>query len=171
MKSCDYPILQTLRKIENGFVILAFIIMILSAFAQVVNRNIIGAGIPWFEELARFCMIYITLLATEIGLREGSQMMITAVEDNLPRAAGQALRIVNKIVVVTFSVIVCIFSVPILKTQIASNQLSGGLQISMAVPYFALTLSFGLIAIVQSAAIVSMIAHFREYTAQSREAV
>ena len=170
MKSSDYPILRTLQKIENWLAIVMFIVMILAAFAQVVNRNIIGAGIPWFEELARFCMIYMTLIATEIGIREGSQIMITALEDNLPRAAGQILRIINKVIVIIFSVVVCIFSVPILKTQIMSKQISAGLHLSMAVPYFALTLSFGLITIIQFVAIVTMIVHFREYVTQSKEA-
>jgi TRAP-type C4-dicarboxylate transport system permease small subunit len=166
MKSSGYPVLRVLQKTENYFVIIVFIVMILSAFAQVVNRNIVGAGIPWFEELARFCMVYVTLIATEIGIRDGSQIMITALADNLPPAAGHTLRIINKIVVIIFSAVVCVFSIPILETQISSRQISAGLQLSMAVPYFSLTLSFGLIVIVQSVAVVTMIVHFRNFTAR-----
>jgi TRAP-type C4-dicarboxylate transport system permease small subunit len=166
MKSSDYPILRILQKIENNIVIIMFIVMVLAAFAQVVNRNIIGAGIPWFEELARFCMIYVTLIATEIGIRDGSQVMITAVADHLPPAAGHTLRIINKIIVIVFSVIVCVFSVPILKTQIDSQQVSAGLHLSMAVPYFSLTISFGLIVIIQCATVVTMIVRFQEFTSR-----
>lgn len=51
------------QKIENGVLIGTFIIMVIASFVQVLNRNIFHLGISWLEELSRYCMIYMALLA------------------------------------------------------------------------------------------------------------
>ena len=69
-------ILSKLQKIEDFILFLTFVIMILGAFAQVLNRNIFKLGISWLEEISRYCMVYMALLATEAGLRDGSQISL-----------------------------------------------------------------------------------------------
>ena len=49
---------QYLQKAEDGIMIGTFAVMVLASFAQVLNRNIFHLGISWFEELARYCMVY-----------------------------------------------------------------------------------------------------------------
>ncbi|MDR3244680.1 MAG: TRAP transporter small permease [Elusimicrobiota bacterium] len=153
-------ILKALQKIENIFLIVIFAIMIISAFAQVVNRNIIGASISWFEELARYCMVYMTLIATELGLRDGTQITITAFTAKLSPNLRKALSIFAKLVVIVFAAIVFIYSFPLLAKQISFGQVSPGLQLPMYIPYFGVTLSFGIIAIVQTSILIIMIRGF-----------
>ena len=74
-------ILSKLQKIEDFILFLTFVIMILGAFAQVLNRNIFKLGISWLEEISRYCMVYMALLATEAGLRDGSQISLTVLTD------------------------------------------------------------------------------------------
>ena len=76
-------ILSKLQKIEDFILFLTFVIMILGAFAQVLNRNIFKFGISWLEEISRYCMVYMALLATEAGLRDGSQISLTVLTDRL----------------------------------------------------------------------------------------
>ena len=117
-----------LTKIENGIIAVCFIIMTAAAFAQVVNRNLIGAGISWFDELARYCMVYMTLLATEAGLRDGSQINITAVIDKMPPARQDVLmQIIIKVVIIGFSCTIFWTSLTIIEKQIRSGQVSAGL--------------------------------------------
>jgi len=153
-------VLKALQKIENIFLIVIFAIMIISAFAQVVNRNIIGASISWFEELARYCMVYMTLIATELGLRDGTQITITAFTSKLSPNLRKALSIFAKLVVIIFSAIVFIYSFPLLAKQLSSGQVSPGLQLPMYIPYFSVTLSFGVIAIVQTGILIIIIRDF-----------
>ncbi|MDR3049578.1 MAG: TRAP transporter small permease [Elusimicrobiota bacterium] len=152
--------IKILGKIENAFLVCVFTIMVIAAFLQVVNRNLIGANISWFEELARYCMVYMTLIATELGLRDGSQISITAFTDKLPQFLRKGLSLFAKLVVIIFSALVCVYSIPVLKVQASAGQVSPGLQIPMTIPYFAIPLSFGIIAIVQSVIFVSMIYAF-----------
>ena len=139
-----------LCKIENAIIAVCFIVMTAAAFAQVVNRNLIGAGISWFDELARYCMVYMTLLATEAGLRDGSQISITAVNrSKMPPALKRVVQIIVKVVIIGFSCTIFWSSLTIIKKQILSGQVSAGLSLPMWLPYLALPIAFSLIAIVQ----------------------
>lgn len=138
-----------LVKLENAIIAVCFIVMTIAAFAQVVNRNLIGAGISWFDELARYCMVYMTLLATEAGLRDGSQINITAVIDKLSPLYKRIMQIIVKLVIIGFSATIFWTSLTIIKKQFISGQVSAGLGLPMWLPYLSLPIAFCLISIVQ----------------------
>lgn len=96
------------------------------------------------------------LLATEIGLRDHTQLAITAVTDRMKGIVSRIVRIAAKLVVAVFSGVCLVSSFTILQTQIASGQVSPGLRLPMYIPYFALTLSFGIITVVQGAMLVKL---------------
>ena len=148
---------KTLNKCENGIIAICFIIMSLAAFAQVVNRNLIGASISWFDELTRYCMVYMTLLATEAGLRDGSQISVSAVIDKCSPAARRILQLIVKLIVIGFSIMIFVTSLTIVQTQINSGQVSAGLGIPMVIPYLALPISFGAIVVVQILSLITML--------------
>lgn len=150
--------LAFLQKLENFIMATAFVVMTLSAFAQVVNRNLVGAGISWFEELARYCMVYMALLGTEIGLRDGTQIAVTAVIDRIKGAPRDIIVIFGKIVVVLFSAVCFWTSLALIEKQIQFGQLSPGLRIPMFVPYAALPIAFLAITCVQAVAVFALIA-------------
>lgn len=147
-------ILSKLQKIEDFILFLTFVIMILGAFAQVLNRNIFKFGISWLEEISRYCMVYMALLATEEGLRDGSQISLTVLTDRLGGTAKTVCHVISKIVVIVFSAVCFYFSFSIIQTQIMSGQVSSGLRVPMWIPYSALPLSFGIITIVQTVTLV-----------------
>ena len=151
-------VIAFLQKVENFILASSFVVMTLSAFLQVVNRNLIGAGISWFEELARYCMVYMALLGTEVGLRDGTQIAITAVVDKFKGRGRKIVAIFGKLVVVAFSATVFIHSWNPIMKQIRFGQLSPGLEIPMWIPYAALPLSFGIITVVQFSTVVALIA-------------
>lgn len=59
MKKINY-----LQKAEDVIIVLTFVVMTLSAFLQVCNRNITKIPVTGFEELSKYCMIYMVLLGT-----------------------------------------------------------------------------------------------------------
>lgn len=138
-----------MNRVENVILIITFVIMILSTFAQTINRNFIGLSISWFEELARYSMVYMTLFATELGLRDGSQISITLLTDITKGNIKKIILIITKIFIIIFSGVIFISSFDIQKVQLLSNQISPGLKVPMFIPYFALTLNFGIILITQ----------------------
>ena len=151
------PVLNFLQKAESTIIVVSFIVMVVSAFSQVVNRNLIGAGVSWFEELSRYCMIYMALLATEMGLRDGTQISVTMFVDRLPPRGRALMKIMARAIVVVFSAVVFYTSLELLDKQISFGAESSGLGVPMYIPYFALTLSFALITVVQTVSIVTRV--------------
>ena len=80
---------KALTKAENGIMFAAFAVMVASSFAQVVNRNFFKLPITWFDEASTYCMIYMALIGTEIGLRDGTQIAVTAVVEKFSRKRGK----------------------------------------------------------------------------------
>ena len=134
--------------------------MTLSAFLQVCNRNITKIPVTGFEELSKYCMIYMVLLGTEMGLRDGTQIAVTALQDKLKGRARLIILILIKAVLILFAAVMFYQSIALCEIQLRSGQTSPGLGVPMVVPYFALLLSFGIITIVQTVGVIQMLIAF-----------
>ena len=84
--------MKALKKVVRGVTLaelwataLTFVIMVVCYFISVVNRNFIKGSMPWTEELALYCMVYMALIGTELGLRDGTQVSVTALTEKLDR--------------------------------------------------------------------------------------
>jgi TRAP-type C4-dicarboxylate transport system permease small subunit len=102
-------------------------------------------------------MVYMALLATEAGLRDGSQIAITMLVDRFGGTPRALLDIVAKLIVAAFAAVVFVSSFTMLGRQLATGQISPGLRIPMFYPYLAVTLAFGIITAVQTATLVLMV--------------
>ena len=150
-------ILRKFQKIEDIIMVITFIIMVISSFAQVINRNIFKIPISGFEEAAKYSMVYMVLLGTEMGLRDGTQISVTAIVDILKGKTKKIVMIISKLIVVLAAASLFYHSIALVKKQIISGQVSPGLQIPMSIPYFSLVLSFGIITLVQGITLIMMI--------------
>ena len=61
--------MKALKKVVRGVTLaelwataLIFVIMVVCYFISVVNRNFIKGSMPWTEELALYCMVYMALI-------------------------------------------------------------------------------------------------------------
>lgn len=151
-----------LQKLENALIIVTSTIMVFATFAQVLNRNFFKLGIGWFEELAVYCMIWMALLGTEIGLRDGSQAAITALTDKLHGKAKAILELLVKAIVTIFTTILTYHSFQMVVSQITTGQTSAALHLPMAIPYAALLISFAAMTLVQGTSLIYLIFHFMQ---------
>lgn len=150
-------LLNGLTKIENVIMVITFTIMVCTSFAQVVNRNIFKLPISWFDEAAVYSMIYMVLIGTEVGLRDGTQIAVTAVVDKLHGKFKTIIQIISKIVIVLFSFGVFMGGLKLMDIQIRTGQISAALKLPMSVPYAAMVISFAMITLVQATSAVAMI--------------
>lgn len=150
-------ILKALTSIEDFIMVITFSIMVICSFAQVINRNFFKLPIPWFEEASIYCMIYMALIGTEVGLRDGTQIAVTAILDKLHGACKGVVMILSKIVVLVFSSSVLISSIHLVSKQVETGQTSSALHLPMSIPYAALVISFAMIVLVQIAFTVELI--------------
>ena len=134
-------VLSYITTAEYAVMIAAFVAMVLAYFISVVNRNLIKASMPWTEEVALYSMTYMALLGTEVGLRDGTQVAVTAVVDKLHgvfRKVGTALFL----------------------KQMQTGQTTPVLKIPTWLMYFSLVLAFGLIFLIQAVTLVEKIMAF-----------
>ncbi len=148
-----------------------FAIMVASSFAQVVNRNIFKLPIAWFDEASTYCMIYMALIGTGIGLRDGTQIAVTAVVDKLHGAGKKIVQIASEDCRFDIlSICTVIAAVNMVNQQIVTGQTSAALHLPMAVPYAALVISFAMIVIVQGLLMIGMIIDFVKGKNEEEEA-
>ena len=165
--------LRTLQHVENLLLVITFTVMVVAIFVQVVNRNVFKIPVSGFEEAAKYCMVYMVMLGTELGPRDGTQIAVTGVVDKFRGKAHKVLLMVAKVIVIVFSGIMSNVSLNMVMKQVQTGQKSPGLGIPMTVPYFALLLSFVLITVIQAVLLIQMIRDFNkpEETTQVSEEV
>ena len=154
--------LQFLQALEKWIIVIAFAIMVIACFIQVVNRNIFRIPVSGFEEAAKYSMVYMVLLGTELGLRDGTQISIQGVVDKLPVKVRKIIRVLARIIVIVFSAVMTKSGWAMVMKQAKIGQTSPGLGIPMYIPYFALVLGFGLITIVQSGYLIKQCLDFNK---------
>lgn len=160
-------VLNALTKIENVIMVVTFIIMVCTSFAQVVNRNIFKLPISWFDEAAVYSMIYMVLIGTEVGLRDGTQIAVTAIVDKFHGRFKTIVQIFSKLVIVLFSFGVFLGGLKLMEIQIKTGQISEALNLPMSVPYAAMVISFAMITLVQATSAIALIVDMKN--PQSKE--
>ncbi len=150
-------ILDGLTKLENLIMVVAFVIMVGASFAQVVNRNFFKLPISWFDEAAVYCMIYMVLIGTEVGLRDGTQIAVTGMVDKLNKRMKTVVQVIAKVIVVIFSFGVLMGGIKLVNIQIRTGQVSAALSLPMSIPYGAMVVSFAIITLVQAVEVIAII--------------
>lgn len=73
--------------------IIAIAAMVVAILVQVYFRYVIGNALPWPDEFARFCMLWMTGLMAPIAYRQGGFVAIDMLNDLLGKRASAALSI------------------------------------------------------------------------------
>ncbi len=84
-------VLLSIGRVAGVFAIAIMVIVIL---VQVYCRYIIGSALPWPDEAARFCMLWMTGLMAPTALRNGGFVAIDTIEMLLPNVVARLLQIV-----------------------------------------------------------------------------
>ena len=74
---------------------------------------------------------------------------VTAVTDKCPPPVKKFLRLVVKLIVIGFAILIFRTSIDLVNMQFSNGQVSAGLGIPMWLPYLSLPISFGFITVVQ----------------------
>ena len=108
--------------------------MVFVILLQVYFRYILGNALPWPDEAARFCMLWMTGLMAPSALREGGFVSIDTIDVLLPNIVSRLLQIV----LLCVSLLVLVVAV-----QIGFKEVTGlGGRFTTASLYVPLSLSF-----------------------------
>ena len=98
-----------LLKLGRAIGIVAVALMVVAILVQVFFRYILNNALPWPDEAARFCMLWMTGLMAPTAFRQGGFVAIDMLTVALPRVAGQML----SLVLLTVSLLVLVVAVKI----------------------------------------------------------
>ena len=131
-------IVNGIDKIERFLITVIFTEVIIVGFAQVVCRFILRTPLPWSEELLRFSFIWLTYTASSMGIMAGTHANVTVLTDRLSVKSQKVLQVFIDLLTAFFCAVVFYFSITIIQTQIATNQISPAMRIPMYFVYLVL---------------------------------
>ena len=84
-------VLRAILTLAKAAIIVISVVMICVTLAQVVFRYVIAAPLPWSEELARYCFVWIVFLGGAVGLARGIHLGVDLVVNALPPPLRRAM--------------------------------------------------------------------------------
>ena len=125
-----------------GYTCIVFgMLMTVSTLIGILFRYVMINPLPWTEELARYAMIWMGLLAVSMGVKRESHLGLNIVVNLMPHLVQTALKMITRVLIGVFLYILMVYG-----TKMAMNgvhQTMPALQIPMicvliAVPFSAL---------------------------------
>lgn len=94
-----------LLRIGRAIGIVAVALMVVAILIQVVFRYVLNNALPWPDEAARFCMLWMTGLMAPTALRRGGFVAIDMFGHALPRIPGNLLTLFLLLISLTVLII------------------------------------------------------------------
>ncbi len=112
-------------------------------FCQVLARYVFQAPLSWSEELARFLLMWLSMLSAAYAFRKGSHFALRIVLQRLPVLGQWIVSILVQIIVAGFFLLLTYQGVIFVAG--VSGHLAPALQIPMEIPYASVVVGSGLI--------------------------
>ncbi|MDR2528500.1 MAG: TRAP transporter small permease [Synergistaceae bacterium] len=128
---------RVFNSLENYLLAFFMAAIVVIVFLQVVFRQL-GQSLSWSEELARYLLVWITLIGASQGVKRASHVGVEAFALLLPPKARKAVDIVASALCLLFWALIEYHSLSILRLQIANNQLSPAMRVPIWMAYAAL---------------------------------
>jgi TRAP-type C4-dicarboxylate transport system permease small subunit len=133
LKPLGFVNAQVLR-IGRAIGIVAIALMVLAILTQVFFRYVLNNALPWPDEAARFCMLWMTGLMAPTAFRRGGFVAIDMLGEALPSKLGQVLNL--------FLLLICL-AVLVVAVQIGWKEVTGfGGKFATASLYIPVDLTF-----------------------------
>jgi TRAP-type C4-dicarboxylate transport system permease small subunit len=139
---------RTATRIEwllDAALVLMLTVLVVSLIWQVFGRYVLDKAPAWSEELARYLMVWITMLGSAVVMRENGHIGVTFVLDLLSPGARKIVLVVRDLIVLAVAYVLVTSGLQL--TELLSGQLSAAFEVSMAIPYGALPVGGLLIAV------------------------
>lgn len=121
------------------------LVLVSTLVYQVFGRYVLDKAPGWSEELARFLIVWITLLGSARVLRQNGHIAVSVLVDVLPPAAKGVLLAVRDLAVLFAVYILVAYGLDF--ALLFGRQLSPAFEVPMTVPYSALPIGGALIGL------------------------
>ena len=131
-----------LTKVLEFFLIVAVALLVLDVVWGVVTRYAFGQQATWTEELARFLLIWVTLLGAAVAFGQKGHLGVDYFVEKLHRDARRLMSIVSHLIVIFFAIAIFIYGgSQVVSNTLAMEQVTPSLGWKMGHVYLALPVS------------------------------
>ena len=138
-------VLRPIRRSVEITIVTLFAVLTIAVFGQVVARYVFNQPPAWTEELARFCQVWIILLASSICLRKGSHLAVDYLGPALAPGVRRAVAAFTGSLIVIYSAVVVIWGARLVMIGLA--QTSPAMQLNMGLVYLVFPIAGGLMVL------------------------
>lgn len=107
--------------------------MVSAIFSQVVARYVFESPLSWSEELARFLLMWLSMLSAAYAFKTKSHFALRIAVQKLPQSVQRFVSLAVYLIVALFLAVFCWFSVVFVAG--VDGHLAPALQIPMEIPY------------------------------------
>ncbi|MGH1479457.1 MAG: TRAP transporter small permease [Geminicoccales bacterium] len=148
-------VLSALLTVAKASVIAISVVMIIVTLAQVVFRYVIAAPLPWSEELARYCFVWIVFLGGAIGLSRGIHLGVDLFVNMLPDGGRRGFDALTNALIACFAATVIYASFPVINMNMLQHSPALGVQMSWI--YVAIPISMALIFLITAERLLALV--------------
>ena len=138
-------ILQQIRRWVEISIVALFAVLTTAVFAQVVARYVFNQPPAWTEELARFCQVWIILLASSICVRKGTHLAVDYLGPSLTEGLRRTVAVTTGCLMVIYSAVVVVWGARLMVIGLA--QTSPAMHLNMGLVYLIFPLAGGLMVL------------------------
>lgn len=136
---------EIIDRVEQTLIIILLSLMILTAFSQIVLRNLFATGLTWADPLVRNLVLWVGFIGAAIATKEGKHISIDVISHWMPSRSKVFIDVTTQL----FSCCICgLLTFAALKFVKGEAQMGGTLfGIPAWVPQIILPITFGVMAL------------------------
>lgn len=135
MEDGTVKILNVARKFEEIVIIGTMVLILFIIFFQATSRYLLGSGLIWGDELARYVHVAQIWLGASLAIKSGGHIRITLIRDLFKEKGRKYLDLFATIIFFFFMVFVAVKGTEFIFHLIETGQRAPSLGILMAIPY------------------------------------
>lgn len=147
--------LNLTESIIRIFLMLLMTTSVVSIFGQVIFRYIFNNALVWSEEVARFSLIWMTLLGSSVAVRKWQHLFIDSILKKCSYKVRAAEELIFKLAILAFCMLM--FKLGWQLTDITWKAISPATKISMGWIYLSMPVGFGFMSLFMVESIVNSI--------------
>ena len=126
-------LMKFIRKATEVVIVFLFVVMVAAVFLQVIARYAFNSPPSWTEELARYCQVWIIILASSICIRKGSHLAVDYLSHKFPPFMSHFLQVLISILMAAYVAVVTVYGWRLM--IVGHYQVSPAMQINMSYIY------------------------------------
>jgi TRAP-type C4-dicarboxylate transport system permease small subunit len=122
------------------------VLLTINVFLEVVIRYVLNAPLSWTEEIARFALVWLAMLASAVAARRGVHFAFRWGVKPFPESVRKPVRQLVNVLVIIFLSVLLVEGVGTL--DVVADQTSMATEIDMRIPYAGIPVGMGFVLVI-----------------------